>query len=85
MGEAVKLLLPQIADQAGVDEALDVRIEIAGKKAQIETSPRRPGIFGQAKNAASQGEEGGAADGVGPLSPDDSTRRPRKLEPWRRW
>ena len=74
MHEAVKLLFPQIADQAGIGEALDVRIEIAGKKTPDEgQSPDQPGMFGQAIDAAGQGEEGVAADGIGPLTPDDSS------------
>ena len=72
MREAVKLLPPQVADQAGIGEALDVRIEIAGKKTPDEgQSPDQPGTFGQAIDAPGQGEEGMAADGVGALAPDD--------------
>ena len=81
MHEAVKLLPPQVADQAGIGEALDVRIEVAGKKTPDEgQSPYQPGAFGHAIDAPGQGEERVAADGVGPLAPNDSS--PQASESW---
>ena len=81
MHEAVKLLLPQVADQAGIGDPLDVRIEIAGKKTPDEgQSPYQPGTFGQAIDAPSQGKERMAADGVGSLAPNDPA--PAGLRNW---
>lgn len=72
MHEAVKLLPPQVTNQAGIGEALDVRIEIAGKKTPDEgQAPNYPWPLRHAKEAPGDDEQGMAADGIGAPAPDD--------------